>query len=240
MRLNYRHETVSHCESMKTDVSSGGSRPASEGAGRANQRRRTRRALIEAALALCEGGHKPSFPEVAERAMVSRATAYRYYSSVEDLISDAMFERGVPPLESLFRPGQDDPAEAAGRAARAINELLLGDEVGLHAVERSFMSAWLDNPPESRPPRPARRMQYIGPIVDSLKSELTPTWRKRLSQALALQMGTEAALSLRDVAGASVDEALAVSAWAARALVRQALAEARERAGKREGNASLK
>lgn len=217
---------------MKTDTSSVKARPAA-GEGRANQRRRTRRALIEAALALCEGGRRPSFPEVAERAMVSRATAYRYYSSVEDLISDAMFERAVPPLESLFSPGLDDPAEAAGRAARAMNKLLLDDEVGLHAVERSFMSAWLNNPPESRPPRPARRMQYIGPIVESLKSELTPSARKRLTHALALLMGTEAALALCDVAGADIDEALAASAWAAQALVRQALAEAHDRRNKR-------
>jgi AcrR family transcriptional regulator len=219
----------SHYEAMKTDMSSGDARPASGGEGRANQRRRTRRALIEAALALIEGGRKPSFPEVAERAMVSRATAYRYYSSVEDLISDAMFERAVPPLESFCQLGQDDPAEAAGRAARVMNKLLLDDEVGLHAVERSFMSAWLDNPPGSRPPRPARRMQYVGPIVESLKSELTPAARRRLAHALTILMGTEAALALRDVAGASVDEALAASSWAAQALVRQALAEARER-----------
>jgi AcrR family transcriptional regulator len=224
---------VSHYEEMKTHMSSGDARRASEGAGRVNQRRRTRRALIEAALALCEGGRKPSFPEVAERAMVSRATAYRYYASVEDLISDAMFERAVPPLESFCRIGHDDPAEAAARAARTLNKLLLDDEVGLHAVERSFMSAWLDNPPESRPPRPARRMQYIGPIVEALKNELTPAARRRLTHALAMLMGTEAALSLRDVAGASTEQALAASDWAAQALVRQALVEASKRPGKR-------
>lgn len=218
---------------MKTDKSSGDARPASSGEGRANQRWRTRRALIEAALALCEGGRRPSFPEVAEHAKVSRATAYRYYSSVEDLISDAMFERAVPPLESFCRLEHDDPAEAAGRAARVMNKLLLDDEVGLHAVERSFMSAWLDNPPESRPQRPGRRMQYIGPIVESLKKELTVAARRRLTHALTMLMGTEAALALRDVAGASTDEALVASAWAAQVLVRQALAEARARPGKR-------
>ncbi|HJV75769.1 MAG TPA: TetR/AcrR family transcriptional regulator [Noviherbaspirillum sp.] len=218
---------------MNANTSSEDARPASAGEGRTNQRRRTRRALIEAALALCEGGRKPSFPEVAERAMVSRATAYRYYSSVEDLISDAMFERAVPPLETFCSLEQDDPAEAAAYAARTMNKLLLDDEVGLHAVERSFMAAWLDNPQQSRPPRPARRMQYIGPIVDSLKNELTPTARRRLSNALAMLMGTEAALSLCDVAGASIDEALSACGWAAQALVRQALAEAREESGQR-------
>jgi AcrR family transcriptional regulator len=225
---------------MKNDTSSADARAASAsaGEGRVNQRRRTRLALIEAALALCEGGRRPSFPEVAERAMVSRATAYRYYASVEDLISDAMFERAVPPLESFFRPGHDDPAEGAARAARTMNKLLLDDEVGLHAVERSFMSAWLDSSPESRPPRPARRMQYVAPIVDAMKNELTAAARRRLVHALAMLMGTEAALSLRDVAGATTDEAVAASGWAAQALVRQALAEARERPDKRQGKSA--
>lgn len=218
---------MSHYEMMKSNTSSENSGSTSTTDGRVNQRRRTRRALIEAALALCEDGRKPSFAEVAERALVSRATAYRYYASVEALISDAMFERAVPPLESFCKLAQDDPAEMAARAARTMNKLLLDDEVGLHVVERSFMSAWLDNPAESRPPRPARRMQYIDPIVESLKNELTPAARRQLAHALAMLMGTEAALALHDVAGASLDEALSASAWAAQALVRQALAEAR-------------
>jgi AcrR family transcriptional regulator len=193
--------------------------------GRANQKRRTRQALLDAAIALCEGGHSPTFGEVAERAMVSRATAYRYYSSVESLISDAMFERELKPLHNLYRPG-DDPLEAIGRAARALNEQLLKDEVGLHVVERSFMSAWLDNKPNERPPRPARRMQSIMPIVEALKERLPPDVHRRLAAALALTMGTEAVLALRDVAGADAVQALDVSSWAAQALVRQALSEA--------------
>lgn len=223
---------------MNTKSSSAQLRDAPDSEGRANQKRRTRRALIEAALALCEGGRTPSFAEVAAHAMVSRATAYRYYSSVEELISDAMFEHAVQPLQTLFRPGEDDPVEAIGRAASTLNGLLLGDEVGLHVVERSFMSAWLDNAPQARPPRPARRMQYIAPIVDALKDQLPPAARKRLAAALALTMGTEAALSLHDVAGTDTEQSLAVSAWAAQALVRQALAEAsdaREAREEREG-----
>jgi AcrR family transcriptional regulator len=213
---------------MKNNTSNGQVRDAVDLDGRANQKRRTRRALIEAALALCEGGRTPTFAEVAAHAMVSRATAYRYYSSVEALISDAMFEHAVRPLESLYRPGKDDPLEAIGRAARALNELLLSDEVGLHVVERSFMSAWLENPPHARPARPARRMQYITPIVDALKDQLSPAARKRLTYALALTMGTEAVLALRDVVAIDSGDAAAVGAWAAQALMRQALTEASE------------
>lgn len=215
---------------MKNSSSSTPPRDVADGEGRANQKRRTRRALLDAALALCEGGRQPSFAEVAAHAMVSRATAYRYYSSVEELISDAMFERAIKPLESLYRPGVDDPLEAISRAARTLNDKLLGDEIGLHVVERSFMSAWLENEPQARPPRPGRRLQYIAPIVDALKDQLPAAARKRLAAALALTMGTEAVLALRDVAGLSTEQTLAVSAWAAQALVRQALAEAAEAA----------
>ncbi|WP_029002260.1 TetR/AcrR family transcriptional regulator, partial [Azohydromonas australica] len=195
--------------------------------GRANQRRRTQRALIEAALALHDQGLQPTLAEVAERALVSRATAYRYYASVEALLSEAMFERSVPSLAQLFQPGID-LVEAIGRAVRHFNRLLLQDEAALHVMERSFMSVWLDNTPDTRPPRPARRLQYIAPVVEALADEFSPAARRRLVQALAMVAGPEAVLSLRDVAGASVEEALDASAWAAMALVRAARAEATE------------
>ncbi|MFC5522215.1 TetR/AcrR family transcriptional regulator [Polaromonas jejuensis] len=200
--------------------------------GRSNQKRRTRQALIDAALALREEGRDPTFAEVAERALVSRATAYRYFSSVEALVSETAAERAMPLLEHVYRPG-DDPAQAIGVAARELNKILLDDEVGLHVMERSFMAVWLENERDSRPARPGRRMKYIRPIVDALKDELPPAARQRLSQALSMVMGSEAVLAVRDIAGASVDEAIAAGAWAAQALVKQALAEADEARMKR-------
>lgn len=195
--------------------------------GRANQKRRTRQALIDAALAFRDEGRNPTFAEVAERALVSRATAYRYFSSVEALISETATERGLLPLERIWRSG-DDPADGIARAAREMMKLLLDDEVGLHMMERSFMAVWLENDPGARPPRPGRRMKYIEPIVESLKSELAPSARRRLAHALSMVMGSEAALAIRDIGSASVDEAITAAAWAAQALVNQACAEAAE------------
>jgi AcrR family transcriptional regulator len=193
--------------------------------GRANQKRRTRQALIDAALALRDEGHNPTFAEVAERALVSRATAYRYFSSLEALISETAADRDMKPLERFWRPG-DDPAEGISRAANALNKLLIDDEVGLHVMERSFMTVWLESESHETPLRPGRRMNYIDPIVDSLKDVLTLAARKRLRQALSIVMGTEALIAVRDISRASIDEALDAAAWAARSLVRQALAEA--------------
>mgnify|MGYP003513682788 FL=1 len=199
--------------------------------GRVNQRLRTRQALIDAAVAMRDEGHNPTVAQVAERARVSRATAYRYFPSMEALISETAADREMQPLERLWRPG-DDPVKGIGLAANALNTLLLDDEIGLHVMERSFMTVWLES--ESHEPlRPGRRMSYIDPIVDSLKDELTPRARKRLKQALSIVMGTEALIAVRDISRASIEESLDAAAWAARALVRQALAEAAQARRKR-------
>lgn len=200
--------------------------------GRANQKRRTRQALIDAAFALRDEGHNPTFAEVAERALVSRATAYRYFASIEALISETAADRGMKPLERFWQPG-DDPVEGIGRAATELHKLLIDDEIGLHVMERSFMTVWLESESHDRPLRPGRRMTYIEPIIDSLKDVLTPTARKRLKQALSIVMGTEALIAVRDIGRASLDEALDATAWAARSLVRQALAEGAEARRKR-------
>ena len=88
------------------------------------------------------------------------------------------------------------------------------------------MQVWLNDASEERPARMARRMRYIDPIVDSLSGRLDDAARLRLRTALAMTMGTEAVLAMRDVAGVSVAQAIAAARWAAESLVRQALAEA--------------
>jgi hypothetical protein len=124
----------------------------------------------------------------------------------------------------VFAQG-DDPVEAIGRAAEMINRVLLDDEAGTHIIERSFIQVWLDNAADARPPRPGRRMKYIEPIVDRLSDRLGRDAQARLRIGLAMVMGSEAVLAMRDVAGASVESAIVAGRWAAHALVRQALAE---------------
>lgn len=193
--------------------------------GRANQKQRTYQALLDAALGLSETGQQPTLQDIANKAMVSRATAYRYFPSVDALIHEAYFGRGAVPLDTFIAPGTD-PVEAIGRAADVMNRLLLDNETGVHIVERAFMQIWLDNPPDDRPSRMARRMNYIDPIVDALADRLDEAARRRLRTALAMTLGTEAVLAMRDVAGANRDQAIAAGIWAAQSLVRQALAEA--------------
>jgi AcrR family transcriptional regulator len=199
--------------------------------GRANQKLRTYQALLDAALELTDGGQQPTLQDVASKAGLSRATVYRYFPSVDALIHEAYFGRAAVPLEE-FVPPDTDPVEAIGRAAKMMNSLLLDDEAGLHVVERAFMQMWLDSAPGEGPSRMGRRMKYIDPIINGLSKRLSPAARRRLRTALAMTMGTEAVLAMRDVAGAPIEECISASVWAAQSLIRQALAEAPARSSR--------
>lgn len=195
-------------------------------AGRANQRLRTRQALVAAALDLSESGGSPTLEAVADKALVSRATAYRYFPSIEALMRDAYFERITAFVEHTVVLG-DDPIDEIGKAVEDINRLLLQDEVGLHVVERSFMQIWLENATDdARRPRASRRVKFVDQILTELSGRLDKAARARLRTALTVVIGVEAVLSMRDVAGASIDETAEIGGWLARALVRQALADA--------------
>jgi AcrR family transcriptional regulator len=194
--------------------------------GRANQKQRTYQALLDAALQLTDAGQQPTLQEVANKAMVSRATVYRYFPSVDALLREAYFGRAVPPLEEIVAPGSD-PVDAIGRATETMNRLLLEDEAGVHIVVRAFMQIWLDSTSSERLLRIGRRMNYIDPIVESLSDRLDKAARSRLRTALSMTMGTEAVLAMRDVAGESVEESIAAASWAAQSLIRQALAESK-------------
>ena len=57
--------------------------------GRINQKRRTRAAILAAAVKLLNEGKRPAVAEVADAALVSRATAYRYFPTQEYLLFEA-------------------------------------------------------------------------------------------------------------------------------------------------------
>ena len=64
----------------------------SQEGGRINQKRRTRAAIVAAAAELVRQGKSPTVAEVADAALVSRATAYRYFPSQEYLLAEAALE----------------------------------------------------------------------------------------------------------------------------------------------------
>ena len=71
-------------------------------------RARTYRLLLAEAMALVKNGRVPSVAEVAVRAGVSRATAYRYFESRSKLIS-AVIGEGLAPVRVTQTAGGNGP-----------------------------------------------------------------------------------------------------------------------------------
>ena len=102
---------------------------------RPNQKRRTRKSLLQAAARLMQQGRKPSLEEIAEEALVSRATAYRYFSSVEALLLEASLDVAAPEADELLRGGAtDDPIARLERVDTALHDMILANEVPLRMM----------------------------------------------------------------------------------------------------------
>jgi len=199
--------------------------PLALAGGRAAQKRRTRQALLDAANALLDEGLRPSLDEVAERAEVSRATAYRYFTSSEDLLTDAVIDRSLVPAEILFPEDEGSLAARVLAVEEATNELLLADEVAVHVVTRVMSEAWLAGGPDDPGARPGRRLPLIEAALAPYAGTLGPGVTRRLRDAIALAIGNEAVITLRDVCELPPEEARETARWAVRALVAAALAE---------------
>ena len=105
------------------------------GAGRVNQKERTRRAIVAAARELIRAGGEVTMPAVARSALVSEATAYRYFPDLASLLRDAL--AGVwPSPETALAPvaGSDDPAERVGCATEALLRHVLDYQSGVRAM----------------------------------------------------------------------------------------------------------
>src|SRR5260370_7358230 len=65
--------------------------------GRANQKKRTRMAIVDACREIISSGGPVTMPEVARSALVSEATAYRYFPDLISLLNEALPGVWPPP-----------------------------------------------------------------------------------------------------------------------------------------------
>lgn len=192
--------------------------------GRPNQRQRTRKDLLQAATRLVRQGLKPSLDEIAEEAMVSRATAYRYFPRLDALLLEAALDVAAPEADTLFAhaPRQDAVARVE-RVDEALHEMILANEAQLrtmlvHSLQRSADGSDSD----ALPARQNRRTPLIEAALSPARAQFRPAAFKHLTQALALVIGTEAMVVCKDVLQLDDAEARKMKRWAIRALIEAA------------------
>jgi AcrR family transcriptional regulator len=192
-----------------------------EGSGRANQRRRTRKDLLQAAARLMKQGQNPTLEQIADEAMVSRATAYRYFPGVEALLVEASLDIAVPDANELFRDTTEtDPVERLDMVDTMFHDMILANEPSLrmmlvHSLQRTVKGG----EDGDIPPRQNRRSPLIEAALAPQRKEFDPATLKLLKKTLALIIGTEAIVVFKDVLQVSDAEARKVKQWAIRALV---------------------
>ena len=192
-------------------------------------RARTYRLLLAEAMAMVRRGTVPSVAEVAVRAGVSRATAYRYFESRSKLVS-AVIGEGLAPVRRTRTVASDGP-QALRELFEKTFPLFMENERHMRAAlqlaleHESLERAGLL---EEEAFRRGHRRDILARTAAPLRAPLGAEGFDRLLKALSIIYGIEIYVVLKDIWGASNREVEAIARWMLEAIVTAALAETRE------------
>jgi AcrR family transcriptional regulator len=189
-------------------------------AGRVNQKLRTRAAIVKAAAELSSTGREVTMPEIARVALVSEATAYRYFPDLASLLSEVIADQLPNAAEAL-----DPVADAADPVARiaAATEFLLRHVLSRQGVVRTLIAATITRPGQPHA-RPGIRFGLIdhalAPLNDGALGVARPAALAQLKRDLAVVVSAEALFSLIDLHGLDPEQAIASLVHTATTLTR--------------------
>jgi AcrR family transcriptional regulator len=190
--------------------------------GRANQKQRTRSAIIEAARGLAKTGAEITMPAVAEAALVSEATAYRYFPDLPSLVREALASTWLSPPDALAPvASSDDPVERVMYATR----YLLSQVQAYQGAVRAMIAADITRP-VSLALRPGLRIGLIDLALapaERVLGQQNPAAFEALKRELAIVVSAEAFFTLTDLCGLSPEEAIARAVHAAQTITAAAL-----------------
>ena len=194
-------------------------------AGRANQKKRTRTAIVEAGRELIRSGGPVTMPDVAKAALVSEATAYRYFPDLAALLNEALAGLWLSPAQALSPvAGSADPVERIAVAC----EFLLRGVLAYQGAVRAMIAATITRP-ELADTRPGLRFGLIDEALAPLSDPLVaadPVEIARLRNDLVAVVSAEALFVLTDLAGLAPEEAIASLVRTATTVTESALTSA--------------
>jgi AcrR family transcriptional regulator len=189
--------------------------------GRANQKTRTRRAIVDACRELVRTGSDVTMPEVARRALVSEATAYRYFPDLTSLLAETIDDLWPSPAEALAPVASSaDPVERVRFAC----EFLLRGVLSYQGAVRAMISGTITRPGLA-PVRPGIR---FGLIDHALAPFGDGAGLAQLKRDLAVTVSAEALFTLTDLCGLGPEEAIASATRTAATLTAAAFSGMRE------------
>lgn len=193
-----------------------------EATGRTHQKARTRAALVAATRELLAEGITPTVEQAADRAQISRTTAYRYFANQRTLLIAT-----YPELDARSLLDADAPADPTARL-EAVTERITRQVVEHEPELRAMLRLSLETPPPDREALPLRQGRAIAWIEDALAplhGRMPANDVHRLALAIRATIGIEVLVWLTDIAGLSRQEAADLMHSSAGRLLRAALRE---------------
>jgi AcrR family transcriptional regulator len=160
--------------------------------------------------------------EVAEEALVSRATAYRYFRNVNALLLEAPIDAAVGDPSDIFAGDtSEDPEIRIDKAEAFIHATVVENEPQLRIMMANSIGRDLEK--DSLPARQNRRTPLIEAALAPSRKNFPKDTYENLCAALAMIIGPESLIVCRDVIDLDSESARRAKSWAVRALVRTAL-----------------
>jgi hypothetical protein len=164
-------------------------------------------------------GVTPTVEAAAAAALISRTTAYRYFSSQRDLLIAAHPEIEMTSMLPPMPP--PDPESRLDAVLREFHRMILETELQQRTALRLSLEPGSQR--GDHPLRQGRAVGWIGEALSPLQALLPEEDLKRLVLAIRSATGIEALVWLTDVAGLSREDATALMRGSAQALLRSAL-----------------
>jgi AcrR family transcriptional regulator len=183
-----------------------------------NQKARTRAAIVQAVHDLARSGAEITMPSVAEAALVSEATAYRYFPDLVTLLLEADQSTWPDPVQALAPVADSaEPAERIGFAARLLLDGVLANESAVRAMIAGSVTR-----PEIAARRPGHRVGLIDAALAPAAHQLDPATLTQLRRGLTVVVSADALFTLTDLCELSRPDAVDSVVRTARALTEAA------------------
>ena len=167
--------------------------------GRIKQKQKTRTVILAAAKRLMKKSKRISLEDIAEEAEISRATIYRYFSTVDLLILEASLDIHHLSVDEIKK--EVDHLSMRDRIffiQEHYNTLAQKNEIEF----RRYMSAVLsESVTNKKKVRGARRVASLKKSLEPFKKELSKKEYERLIHIATILMGIDALLVSKDVCG---------------------------------------
>jgi AcrR family transcriptional regulator len=189
-----------------------------------NQKARTRAAIVQAVHELARSGAEITMPSVAQAALVSEATAYRYFPDLVTLLLEA--DEGTWPDPAMaLAPVADsgDPVERIGFATRVLLDGVLANESAVRAMIAGSITR-----PGIAARRPGHRFGLIDTALAPAAGRLDPVALAQLRRDLAVVVSADALFTLTDLCALSRPDAVDSAVRTARALTQAAFRAAEQ------------